>query len=45
MKDLERLTENFRDPDRRYGVCQIIHTGVQDLSRAEYYDRRGFAGI
>ncbi len=39
------IAAGFRDPDRRYGVFQIIHGGAADPGRAEYYDRRGFAGI
>ena len=45
MSMITRYGEQFRDPDRRYGVFQIIHGGAADPSRAEYYDERGFAGI
>ena len=45
MLSLEELVSRFADPDRRYGVFQIIHGGAEDPARAEFYDRRGFAGI
>ena len=45
MLSLEELASRFADPDRRYGVFQIIHGGAEDPARAEFYDRRGFAGI
>ena len=41
----DRIEAGFREPDRRYGVYQIIHGGAADPSRADYYELRGFAGI
>ncbi len=45
QNSFETIAAGFRDPDRRYGVFQIIHGGAADPGRAEFYDRRGFAGI
>ncbi|MBO4217562.1 MAG: hypothetical protein J5940_06430 [Clostridia bacterium] len=45
MKNADLFFEKFREPDRMFGVYQIIHGGAADLSRAELYDRRGFAGV
>ena len=45
MDKITAFERGFRNPDRRYGVFQIIHGGAADPSRAEYYDKRGFAGI
>ena len=45
MKDYDRFIERFKNPDRRFGVYQIIHGGAADLSRVDLYDRRGFAGV
>ena len=45
MNKISRFEHGFGEPDRRYGVFQIIHGGAADPSRAEYYDERGFAGI
>jgi len=45
MSKIEKLTEAFRNPDRRYAVYQIIHGGAADKARAAYYDERWFGGI
>lgn len=39
-------TSRFTDPDRRFGIYQIIHSGVAaGEPLAESFDRRGYAGI
>ncbi|MBQ7153789.1 MAG: hypothetical protein IJR83_07655 [Clostridia bacterium] len=45
MKEHNKFQETFSAPDRRYGVYQIIHGGIVDPATAEWYDRRGFAGV
>lgn len=45
MSKIQKLTEAFRNPDRRYAVYQIIHGGASDKTRAAYYDERWFGGI
>lgn len=45
MKISDGFSKRFRDPDRRFGVYQIIHSAAADPARAELYDRRGFAGV
>ena len=45
MDKINDLRSGFKDPDRRYGVYQIIHGGAADPSRAAHFDECGFAGI
>lgn len=45
MNPFSAFEKQFRDPDRRYAVYQIIHGGASDQSRVDFYEKRGFAGI
>ena len=45
MDKINDLRSGFKNPDRRYGVYQIIHGGAADPSRAAHFDECGFAGI
>ena len=45
QNSFDKIAAGFRDPDRRYGVYQIIHGGAASPDLAEVFDRRGFAGI
>ena len=45
MSIIEKYGKSFANPDRRNAIYQIIHGGVVNKERAEYFDLRGFGGI
>ncbi len=45
MKNFEHFAKSFKDPDRRYAIYPIIHSGITSAKDFDYYDRCGFAGV
>ena len=45
-KQKMKLKKAFRNPDRRYAIYPIIHSGAaENPGRADEMERLGFAGI
>ena len=44
MSIIEKYGKSFANPDRRNAIYQIIHGGVVNKERAEYFDSLGFGG-
>ncbi|MBE6632592.1 MAG: hypothetical protein E7623_07855 [Ruminococcaceae bacterium] len=45
MNPFDNYKKSFKDPDRRYAIFPIIHSGIGGNTDFDYFDRCGFAGV